>query len=494
VGVLDFLRLVHWLDGSPVLDHVEPYRRKILTDVLDSRLPDGRIRYNLALLGRAKKNWKSADLVLAALFALVANDSPGGNVVYLVANDETQAGDDLGLAKKLIDGSPHLRGRLTLRAKAITRNDGRGELLILPAQDILGSHGKSYVCAAFDEVHGYRTWDLLEALQLDPTRPDAQMVLTSYASLYHKPGVPLFDLLARARAGDDPRLYCSWYSADWSTDPAVAALAPADRANPSRATWTDPEYLAQQQRRLPAHKFRRLHLNLPGVPTGAAFQPEPVFDAVARGTRHREPEAGVRYHAFVDMSGGSSDAAVLAIAYRDADGRAVLARVVDQGQAPPFDPRKAVARFAAVLRAYGVRHVIGDKYAGETFVTDFGRHGIGYLVAGLTASQCYEALEPCLNAREVVLLDVPELESQLLGLVWRGGKIDHLPGEHDDVANAAAGALFLARDDAAPVDTALSADELAAFQRMRRYPGELSGLDPDDIAGSIVADEIAGHF
>ena len=41
-------------------------------------------------------------------------------------------------------------------------------------------------------------------------------------------------------------------------------------------------------------------------------------------------------------------------------------------------------------------------------------------------------------------IDQPTLESQLLGLVWRGGKIDHANGEHDDWANAAVGALVLA--------------------------------------------------
>ena len=48
-------------------------------------------------------------------------------------------------------------------------------------------------------------------------------------------------------------------------------------------------------------------------------------------------------------------------------------------------------------------------------------------------------LEPGLNGRRVVLLDVPEVEQQLLGLVWRGGKIDHPTGEHDDWANAVTG-------------------------------------------------------
>jgi hypothetical protein len=56
----------------------------------------------------------------------------------------------------------------------------------------------------------------------------------------------------------------------------------------------------------------------------------------------------------------------------------------------------------------------------------------------------YEQLEPKINAGEVELLDEPTMIDQLLGLVMRGTKIDHVSGEHDDRINAAAGALLLA--------------------------------------------------
>src|SRR5207249_776392 len=135
---------------------------------------------------------------------LVANDSPGGHQCYLLANDEGQAFDDLALAKKLVGANPLLGDRLVVRQKLIERADGAGFLMILPAQDVVGTHGKTYRFAGFDEIHGHRTWDLLEAMQLDPTRPDAQMWITSYASIYHRPGVPLFDLCAAGRAGRDP--------------------------------------------------------------------------------------------------------------------------------------------------------------------------------------------------------------------------------------------------------------------------------------------------
>ena len=132
VGILDFLGVVNWIDGTPMLDHVEPYRRRIF-EAFDAVEADGRARYNLGLVGRAKKNWKSADLVLKGLAALLANDSPHGNVVYLLANDEGQADDDLALAKKIVAASPLLRERLVVKKKVIERRDGRGFLMILPA-------------------------------------------------------------------------------------------------------------------------------------------------------------------------------------------------------------------------------------------------------------------------------------------------------------------------------------------------------------------------
>jgi hypothetical protein len=185
-------------------------------------------------------------------------------------------------------------------------------------------------------------------------------------------------------------------------------------------------------------------LNLPGSPEGSAFNAEKIIDAVERGVSVRLPSPGISYHAFVDMSGGSSDDACLAVAYRDSDGRAVLDRVTDQGQRPPFDPRKAVKRFAEVLKDYKLSSVVGDRYAGETFKADFQERGISYRVSELTKSEIYEAIEPKLNAAEIVLLDEPKMEGQFLGLIWRGGKIDHPNGEHDDYCNSAAGTIWLA--------------------------------------------------
>jgi hypothetical protein len=59
-------------------------------------------------------------------------------------------------------------------------------------------------------------------------------------------------------------------------------------------------------------------------------------------------------------------------------------------------------------------------------------------------------MEPLLNGRRVVLPDVPTLEQELLGLIWRGAKITHPNGEHDDWANAVAGVVNLIAGKAHP--------------------------------------------
>ena len=103
-------------------------------------------------------------------------------------------------------------------------------------------------------------------------------------------------------------------------------------------------------------------------------------------------------------------------------------------------------KFAGILRQdFQLSAVTGDAFGGLTFRQDFEDLGIKYTTCGISKSDLYDELEPKLNAGEVELLDMPALQEQLLTLVIRGSKIDHQPGDHDDFANAAAGAIWMTR-------------------------------------------------
>src|SRR5215472_16246685 len=132
---LAFFAKLRWLDGRSLLDTIEPYRRKIFETVLYTFDGD-RPRYNLAVCGRAKKNWKTSDLILAGLYRLLVWPSVQGNDCFILANDEGQAADDLDLAKKLVTTNPIIARELEPRAKEIVRRDGRARMQILPARDI----------------------------------------------------------------------------------------------------------------------------------------------------------------------------------------------------------------------------------------------------------------------------------------------------------------------------------------------------------------------
>jgi hypothetical protein len=89
---------------------------------------------------------------------------------------------------------------------------------------------------------------------------------------------------------------------------------------------------------------------------------EAVETVVVGGRRELPPVPGADYVAFVDPSGGSADAMTLAVAHM-AEGRAILDLVRERR--PPFAPAAVTAEFAALLQAYGVARVVGDRYVGE---------------------------------------------------------------------------------------------------------------------------------
>lgn len=431
-----FDRLV-WIDGRPLKDVMEPYRRKILQEGLFTFRPDGAPQYRRVLTGRGKKNSKTTDAVLAAVYKCMVWMSAGGreNQVYFVATDLSQANDDLELCKILIRRNPLLDDRLILKSNVVERKDGGGFIEILPAGDAAGLHGKTYLFLVVDELHTQKDYRLLEALEIDRTRPDATQWFCSYASLYRQAGVPLNDLLRQRDKGIDSRLYVSWYTGS------------IEQANPSLGGPLGPtmEDILDAQQSLPSWIFRRLYLNLPGQPDGAAFATDKAEEAVVKGRTVLPPQPGLSYVAFTDMSGGGADDSTLAIAHLD-EGVVVIDLLMDQGPRSKdgtFDPNHAVARFAEAMKQYGCHTVTGDRYAGEWPRKAFEAHSIHYDIAEQHRSQLYANLEPLLNAGTVQLLDDATLLAQLIGLIRKGEKIDHPSGEHDDRANAVAGVVAL---------------------------------------------------
>ena len=183
----------------------------------------------------------------------------------------------------------------------------------------------------------------------------------------------------------------------------------------------------------------------------AAFVTREVVDGCTVPGRYELPPLSVtRYVAFVDPSGGSSDSMTLAIAHQekpqgDAPGLAVLDAVREVK--PPFSPEQVVRDFCDLMKQYRITKVTGDRYAGEWAREPFRKLGVAYELSDKPKSDIYRDLLPKLNSGQLELLDLPRLAKQLCDLerrTARGGRdsIDHPPGGHDDIVNAAAGALL----------------------------------------------------
>lgn len=172
-------------------------------------------------------------------------------------------------------------------------------------------------------------------------------------------------------------------------------------------------------------------------------------DLVRDCTRPKPKElpraAGITYFGFTDPSGGGADGFSLAIAHAEGNHA-----VVDLVRELHGSPAQIAGEHAATLKMYGIHRVTGDRYAGQWPRDEFRKHGIEYQTSELDRSGLYLEFLARLNSGHVELPPVDKLQRQLCALerrTGRGGRdsVDHPPGGHDDLANAAAGAVALVR-------------------------------------------------
>lgn len=176
------------------------------------------------------------------------------------------------------------------------------------------------------------------------------------------------------------------------------------------------------------------------------IDPEALAACVDTGVRERAPQAGVKYNAHGDPSGGRHDAFTLAISHSDGQ-RSILD--VIRAWKPPFNPDSVIGEVCDLLRAYGIAEIVTDRF-GANFVSEgFKARGIYHRASEKDASGLYMEALPLINAKRLVLLDDPDLLREFRGLERRGSstgrdRVDHRAGEHDDRSVAAAGALVYA--------------------------------------------------
>jgi hypothetical protein len=388
-----------------------------------------------------RRGGKTRTAAVVALFLAIRFDTarlaPGERaVIPVLAADRKQARQVLG----------YLRGLLELKDFAIYFHRALKETVELHNGVNIEVHTASYrtvrgytaIGVVCDEIAFWKTDDgsanpdaeVLQALRPAMATVPGGGLLLALSSPYATRG-ELYRAVERSFGRDDARVLV-WNGSTEAMNPSVP------REIIERAFEDDPVAAASEYGQNGRVQFRR--------DVEAFLDPEALRAVIFPDRRELPPLSDVRYVAFVDPSGGSQDSFTMAVAHAEGD-LAVLDALRERR--PPFSPDSIVEEYAELLRTFGLSSVTGDRYAGEWPRERFRKYGITYEPSERTKSDIYRELVAPINAGRVALLDLPILKAQLLGLerrVARGGKdsIDHQPGGHDDVANAAAGALVLA--------------------------------------------------
>jgi hypothetical protein len=422
------------LFGLPMTaDEAETFRRHTNRQII----PDQPAKEAWLCVGR--RGGKSIVAAAIAVFAAVFRDyapyvKPGERpVVMVIAADKDQAQVVFDYIAAFFDGVPLLGGMVTQRTKNDLRLVNGVEIRVL-ACSFRRVRGRTVVAAILDECAFWYNDDTSRNPDreiVSALRPSMGTIPTSLliaiSSPYARRGV-LWEAHKRY-FGQDDRHVLVWQADTASMNPALDPRV-IEEAYERDAVAARAEYGAQFREDL------------------ESFISQEVVERVVVTGRTTLPfERGKEHVAFCDPAGGSGqDSFTLAIA-RVEGKTAVLCRV-DEWR-PPFSPDVVTEHCVQILKEYALRKVTGDAYAKGWPAAAFREHGISYATENRTVSDLYALLLPLVNAGRVELLPHTRLVNQLLALersTSRLGRdsITHPPGGHDDVINAAAGALVLA--------------------------------------------------
>lgn len=392
-----------------------------------------------AIVGRRGGKSRAMSVLAAYLGGLVDHSdvlSPGEvGVLLCVAPDQRQAGIVLNYIEATLERSPILKPLIANRT-ADTIELTNGISIEVRASSFRRLRGPTYIGVICDEAAFFVTDEY-------SSNPDSEIIGAIRPGLSTTRGILAVVSSPYARKGE---LYATWRSHYGPHgDPRIlVARAPSRELNPTLGQFVIDRAMARDPAAASAEYLAEFRSDVQ-----AFLSREAIEAVVPSGVRERAPIEGLSYVAACDPSGGANDSFTLAIAHLDNEReRAILDCVREI--VPPFNPENATRELAKVIQSYSLAVVTGDRYGGEYPRAAFARFGIEYQVATKVKSDLYLELVGPLNAGQIELVDHPRLINQLCNLERRTARsgrdsIDHGPGGHDDVANAAASALYAAR-------------------------------------------------
>jgi hypothetical protein len=402
------------------------------------REPLSRVEELWVIAGRrgGKSRAAAALAIYEAIFVdhakvLVVGERP---VVLCLAQNQQQATVVFSYIAGIVESTPLLAGLVKTKA-ADTLSLTNGIDIVVRAASFRGLRGVTAVAVCADEAAFWYTDEagsanpdtaILDAVR--PTLATTSGPLIVISSPYAKKGA-VWDTYSRhyGPAGDPRILVAQGASRDFNPSLSQKVVDRAYERDPAAASA---EYGGLFRSDLESFISREM-----------------IESAIDQGVLVRPPKEGVSYAGFVDASSGTGrDSYTCAIAH--AEGQTIVLDLAHEIR-PPFNPQTATAEVAKLLKSYGIGTVAGDKYAAGFVIEAFAKNGLTYRYSVDDRSEIYLNALPLLTSGRARLLDSDRMLAQFCALERRTAtsgrdRVDHPRDQHDDLANAVAGALVRA--------------------------------------------------
>jgi hypothetical protein len=439
--------------------------REFFRSIAERDPPTSRVREMWVIAGRRAGKDSIASVIAAHSAALFnQNDRLRRGeraLVMCLACEREQAKIVMNYTRSFFNDIPSLRSMVTRRtASGFELNNGID--IAIATNSFRSVRGRPVLCAILDEVSFWR-----DDASATPDEETYAAVKPGMATL---PGAMLIGISTPYRkAGLLYKKFRDHYGHDGDI---LVVRAPSATLNPTLDQAIIDQAFADDPALASAEWMAEFRSDID------AFVSRDVIDAaVVPGRYELPPMPGITYMPFVDPAGGSGqDSMVLSIFHHDRERDCFVQDFVRERK-PPYSPADVTAEFVAALKAYHCSKVTGDNWGGEYLRQPFRAGGVDYDVSKIVVNDIYRDSLPMLNSGKVELLDLPKQSTQLVNLIRitsRTGNdtITHPKNQHDDLANAACGALLLAASQPAPMNITpqMIAQIVAAGQHQRRFP------------------------
>lgn len=416
---------------------IEDWQRKYILEPLFYDLtPEGKRKYNIALLGMPKKNGKSTLAALIGIFMMYC-DEIGGEVI-VAANAKDQASMIIySKIRKGIQVSPKLAVGVDALKTGIEMK-GTGTTCRCIAHQFETAAGLNPNCTLFDEIWGFKDRKFYDELMVVPTRENPLIIIVTYAG-YEQFGL-LWDLyqdgmrgetLIEApgkeiyikRAKNDPRMFMFW-------------------SHENLASWVTKPYLDGQKGSLPPNVYARFHENRWSAAEVGFITHDDILrnlDPVWTLQLTAQPERAYNYICAIDL-GLTHDRTARVVGHLDPANQGVYVdslRVWEGSPAEPVPIYDVERDLITMMEQFGCRTLVIDPWQMESTIQKLrGIYNIIPFNFSSDMTRLSETLLTLLRGGRFHFYDDPRLLAECENIyarqTARGWRIDHASGQRND--------------------------------------------------------------